>query len=290
MSTDIPYPFAPGEWLPPLSRVFHYVNTLRDECLKDSPYPKHEPHSLDPRRKYPKVITDFKDLVENDPGLKELSKKMFDEIPRFDTDQSKFYNVRSFDEALIIFDAILFQSPSVMTLDSGISGITVPFNAVLNWPANTPSGNEFFLNKEVNEKIKNIVNQWGAFLQSPASREYLNADSNNGWFSPAYVAKMKQYAQWDGPIEDLYVCDPNRDYWGFGSWDAFFIRRFRPGLRPVREDDEPDIYIVSPCEAGPQVEEGKQYPKDVRKQVQARDTFWLKGQPYSIFDMLNYDA
>ncbi|KAB8206980.1 Phophatidylserine decarboxylase [Aspergillus parasiticus SU-1] len=290
MSTDIPYPFAPGEWLPPLSRVFHYVNTLRDECLKDSPYPKHEPHSLDPRRKYPKVITDFKDLVENDPGLKELSKKMFDEIPRFDTDQSKFYNVRSFDEALIIFDAILFQSPSVMTLNSGISGITVPFNAVLNWPANTPSGNEFFLNKEVNEKIKNIVNQWGAFLQSPASREYLNTDSNNGWFSPAYVAKMKQYAQWDGPIEDLYVCDPNRDYWGFGSWDAFFIRRFRPGLRPVREDDEPDIYIVSPCEAGPQVEEGKQYPKDVRKKVQARDTFWLKGQPYSIFDMLNYDG
>ncbi|KAE8349425.1 Phophatidylserine decarboxylase-domain-containing protein [Aspergillus coremiiformis] len=292
MSTEKPYPFAPGEWLPPLSRVFNYVNTLRDEALNGSPYSKDQPHSLDPKVKYPKVITDFRDLVKSDPGLEELSKKMFEEIPRFENDPTKFYNVRSFDEALMIFNIILFQSPSVMTLNSGLSGITVPFNAVLNWPANTPSGNEFFLNEGVNEKIKDIVNQWGAFLQSPASRAHLNTSDNGGWFSPAYVKRMKDYAQWDGPIEELYVCDPTIDYWGFASWDAFFVRRFRPGRRPVQDKDEPGIYIVSPCEAGPQVEEGKQYPEDVRTKgnVQARDTFWLKGQPYSIFDMLNYDG
>ncbi|KAF7585879.1 hypothetical protein BBP40_009939 [Aspergillus hancockii] len=290
MSTEQPYPFAPGEWLPPLSKVFQWVNKMRDNAIKGSPTPIDEPHHLNPEAPYPTVITDFKKLVENDPGLKKLSQKMFEEIPRFENDPTKFYNVKNFDEALMVFNVILFTPPAVMSVSSSMSAITVPFNAVLNWPANTPSGNEFFLNKEVNEKLKAIINQWGDFLRSPESTAHLNSDPVKGWLSDQYITKMKEYAQWDGPIGDLWICNPKEDHWGWNSWDAFFVRQFQPQNRQVAPADEADNIIINPCEAGPQVEEGKEYPKNVRKKVQARDTFWLKGQPYSIFDMLNYDG
>ncbi|KAB8072742.1 Phophatidylserine decarboxylase-domain-containing protein [Aspergillus leporis] len=289
MSTEQPYPFAPGEWLPPLSKVFQWVNSVRDEAVKDSPIPIDEPHHLNPEAPYPTVITDFKDLVENDAGLKKLSKKMFNEIPRFENDPTKFYNVKNFDEALMVFNKIMFTPPLVMSISSSMSAITVPFNAVLNWPANTPSGNEFFLNKDVNEKLRAIISQWGDFLRSPASTAHLN-DQPDGWLSDEYVKKMKEYAQWKGDIKDLWICDTTQPHWGWNSWDAFFVRQFQPQNRQVAPDDEPNNIIVNPCEAGPQVEEGKTYPRDVRTKVQARDTFWLKSQPYSIFDMLNYDG
>lgn len=44
---------------------------------------------------------------------------------------------------------------------------------------------------------------------------------------------------------------------------------------------DPTAVIASPCESGT-------YWRSMA--VQARDTFWLKGQPYSLPEMLDYDA
>jgi hypothetical protein len=43
-------------------------------------------------------------------------------------------------------------------------------------------------------------------------------------------------------FEDIFECDKEDLNLGFTSWNAFFTRRFRPGIRPV---DDPDDMLDS---------------------------------------------
>ena len=66
---------------------------------------------------------------------------------------------------------------------------------------------------------------------------------------------------------------------GFASWDDFFTRRFCPGVRPVTAPND-DSVIANACESAP-----LQVVRGVRRQ----DAFWLKGQPYSLDNLLDFD-
>ncbi|KAK1143586.1 hypothetical protein N8T08_006196 [Aspergillus melleus] len=260
-----------GDWLPSPEEVCRWLRGLIKQAEND-------PKELDP------VIKDFQSLVRDDPALKALAIKMFKEIPRVEGDVT--YDVKDFDQTLKVFNEILTSAPYVRATGAGLSAITVPFNAVLNWPANTTSGYVFFLNKHVNEKLKKIVDRWGDFLKyDPKSTEFINhkADCNKNWFSTNYQNIMKDYAQWphDSPIEGLYKCDPKYPTWGFPSWDKFFTREFCTGVRDVSQEDQDANVIVNACEAGKQ---------GVVERVKDRDTFWLKSQPYSIIDMMDSDS
>jgi phosphatidylserine decarboxylase len=76
----------------------------------------------------------------------------------------------------------------------------------------------------------------------------------------------------------IFECDPTEEYFGYKSLDDYFTRRFRPGMRPVAEPHD-DKVITSACEA---------VPYALRENVQERNTFWIKGEPYSLQHML-YD-
>jgi phosphatidylserine decarboxylase len=267
-------PFPPGDWLPSHEETLKWLKELLEEA-ECNPKP------------FDRVITDFKALVDEDPALKILSEKMFQEIPIVEGDVT--YEAKSFDDALKLCNEILTLAPKVRTSGAGISSITVPFNAVFNWPAATTSGYVFFLNKHVNGKLKNIINKWGEFLKTQESTTYLASNIPPGdkerkkyWFSEEYQKRMKEYAQWTGDINALYKCDPKSKTWGFNSWDCFFTRTFCDGVRGLSKGDRDDPkLIVNPCEAGFQAK---------REKVHDRATFWLKDQPYSILDMLNFDS
>lgn len=47
-----------------------------------------------------------------------------------------------------------------------------------------------------------------------------------------------------------YICDPGAQYYGYISWDDFFIGEFRPGARPIEQPDD-DRFIINACESGP---------------------------------------
>jgi phosphatidylserine decarboxylase len=68
-------------------------------------------------------------------------------------------------------------------------------------------------------------------------------------------------------------------YYGFKSWDDFFIREFKDGIRPVASPND-DSIIVNACESA---------PFKVARNVKKRDTFWIKSQPYSLEHMLAND-
>jgi phosphatidylserine decarboxylase len=146
----------------------------------------------------------------------------------------------------------------------------------------TPAGVFAFLRSDVNECFKNMLDEYKIYLESAASQAVLNTGAE-GWFSEQALSVMGSVAsQGYGPItfDQAYVCNPSLPAYGFGSWDQFFIRTFRDGVRPVASPTDSNV-IVSACESGPYA---------LETNVQKRDRFWIKGQPYSLLDMLNFDG
>ncbi|KAG0633777.1 Phophatidylserine decarboxylase-domain-containing protein [Tuber brumale] len=119
----------------------------------------------------------------------------------------------------------------------------------------------------------NAIINWPMGTPSGAAA-FLNEKVN------AQVGKMlKEWAKFLGSPESRY-CQPSEPHRGFKSWDDFFTREFRDGARPIGAPDD-DRFIANACESA---------PYNLQKNVQERDLFWTKGQPYSIKHMLAGDS
>jgi phosphatidylserine decarboxylase len=155
---------------------------------------------------------------------------------------------------------------------------------VISQAMNTGGGFTAFLATELNKQFKKMFDDWAVFLASPDSRHVLNSEQG-GWFSQLAITDMTK--DFDGlSFDEIFVCEPAAKYKGFTSWDNFFNRTFRgtgePNeVRPTQFKDRNDI-INGACES-------TLYRK-VATNVSARDTFWLKGEPYSLMHMLNNDS
>lgn len=145
----------------------------------------------------------------------------------------------------------------------------------------TPSGFAAFLDPDINAAIKDILNAWGKYLQSPESVNVLD-DSESGWFGEDGLNDLTAVANQPGTgyqFDEMFVCSPGKRFHGFRSWDDFFTRRFREGIRPVASPKNGNV-IVNACESQPYA---------VARGIKERDMFWVKGQPYSVVDMLGHD-
>lgn len=80
-------------------------------------------------------------------------------------------------------------------------------------------------------------------------------------------------------FDELFICDPSKDHYGYKSWDDFFTRQIKDDKRPVAAPED-DYVIANSCESK---------PYKVARGIAARDSFWIKGQPYSLKDMLSQD-
>lgn len=159
---------------------------------------------------------------------------------------------------------------------------------------NTEAGYNFFSNQLVNQQLKKVLNYWATTFLNTEKSTYVFTQSSSsgvtgypyvGWLTPdAQVELLNIVNSATGAVnkptsfEDVFVSDPAKPNYGFGSWDEFFVREFREGVRPVEEPDNASI-IVNACESA---------PLRVQTDVKLSDKFWLKGQPYSLLDMLNY--
>ncbi|TCD64698.1 hypothetical protein EIP91_003772 [Steccherinum ochraceum] len=207
-----------------------------------------------------RVIQEFRDLIEQEDDVYGGFTQMFDEAP----DPGP---VDNYEKMLAIFDIIMGQAP----VFRNHSMVAVPICAVLAGPMGTPAGFRMFSDARVNAVIRKMLDTWFKFLSSPHSRYVLNA-SPMGWFGPAALAAMPHF-------QKTFVCDPSSPYYGFKSWEDFFVRRLRPGARPVHSPTD-DTVINNACEAT---------PFRVQYDVSETDHLTLKGHPYSILRMLNDD-
>ncbi len=207
-------------------------------------------------------VAAFRDLIESDPVVGMLVHRMVEQQP--ENREYHARHIRDVDHLLALVDAAMDLAP-----EYGEENVTLPMGALFDWSMGTPAGLAAFRDDRINAAIKAILQDWCQFLNSPDSL-YVLHDGPNGWKSEKAVADVGM---------DQFEHDPDDEHWGFTSWNDFFVRRFRPGQRPVAAPND-DSVVVAACESTPYA---------LRSDVQRRDRFWLKGQPYSLHEMLAGD-
>ncbi|HKD05727.1 MAG TPA: phosphatidylserine decarboxylase family protein [Bryobacteraceae bacterium] len=217
------------------------------------------------------VVQEFQDLIERDPVLFMYFSQMFAQQPRFaPPDRSGDVKIKDYHQMLRVINHVLTTAPEFN--DTEMVGF--PINAILDFPMITPAGQAAFTNPAVNAMFKKILKVWTDFLNSPNSLYVLN-DTPTGWLSEAAQKAIHL---------DEFVHDSSAPFYGFKSWNDFFIRQFKAGMRPVKAgmrpvggEEDPKV-IVSACESAPFA---------ISTGVKQTDTFWIKSQPYSLKQMLD---
>ncbi|MEJ5944010.1 phosphatidylserine decarboxylase family protein [Pseudokineococcus basanitobsidens] len=202
------------------------------------------------------------DLVRSEPVVGMLVHRMLEQRP--ETREYHSRHIRDVDHLLALMNGVLELAP-----EYGEENVTLPMGALLDWAMGTPAGFAAFRDPRVNAALKGVLREWCEFLDSPGSLYVLN-DGPAGWKGEKAVADVGM---------DQFQHDPDDEHWGFSSWNDFFVRRFREGERPVAAPED-DAVVVSACESTPFA---------LRTDVQRREPFWLKGQPYSLHEMLDGD-
>ncbi len=210
------------------------------------------------------VIEHFRRMIENDPEMYMYFTQMFEQqLPFSPPPGSGDVKLRNYHQMLMLINHVLTSAPEFNTTEM----VGCPINAILDFPMITRAGLAAFLSPKVNAMLKKVLKVWTEYLDSPASRSVLNT-SDNGWLCPSALKTLQM---------DEFIHDPNAPYFGFRSWNDFFIRQFKPGARPIAEPDNNKV-IVSACESTPFA---------ISTHVKEHDRFWMKSQPYSLKHMLD---
>ena len=215
------------------------------------------------------AVEDLKTLIETDAKAYMYFVQMFDQMAaKRKTSPSGMPQVRDYQHMLQLFNVIMTHAPEFD--ETGLVGF--PFNAILDWSMDTVGGWAGFLDEEINACLRAMLNEWAIFLQSPASTATLNDDPKRGWFGADARKAMPRFV-------DEFRCDPKLPHYGFKSWDDFFTREFRDGVRPVAEPNN-DAVVVNACESA---------PYRLARNVKLRDKYWIKAQPYALQFMMDND-
>ncbi|KAI1327936.1 Phophatidylserine decarboxylase-domain-containing protein [Xylariaceae sp. FL0255] len=263
-----------GAWLPADHRIQH---DWMEKQIKH--VDKHGSKELIP------VLQEFKEFIEGNPRIYMLFNQMWDEVPQkkpYMNDPTGKKQIRDYRHMLAMLNHIFTKAPQWSDAAFGVGMVGVPMVSIFDYVMATPSGFTAFLDPEVNKMLKKVLNEWGKFLKSPESAEVLG-NNKEGWFSAHGRKDLMEVA--NAPLktshnfEDMYVCDPKAKHFGYTSWDDFFTRQLRDGVRPVASPDDDNV-IANACESK---------PYNVERKAKLRDRFWIKGQPYSVLDMLAHD-
>jgi phosphatidylserine decarboxylase len=268
-----------------VSKAVNYYRTLSnaayrkamDEWLADL-----IKEAADHPRPFHRTIKNFQNFIETNADIYVLFAEMFiSRDPRRNhylsktvrlfqrTHQVDRPKVQNYQHMLELLNVILTKAPEYRKTDL-IK--TLPILSLLGQLAQTQAGAAVFINKRVNEQIGLVLDAWGQFLSSSESCSVLNTNPRTGWFGEDAMKAMPDF-------DRHFVCDPKAPHYGFRSWDDFFTRQLKPGVRPIASPDD-DSIIVNACESA---------PYNLSYNVKRVDIFWIKGRPYSLQHMLAND-
>ncbi|KAJ7704980.1 phosphatidylserine decarboxylase [Mycena rosella] len=228
------------------------------------------------------AVANFAKAMNADAGS---DPKMIDQFNQIFLQVAPQNRIKDFDSLLHALDIILVQPPGFIIPrdhDGNPIGqpIGVPILIILDLLSNTAAAYDLFRRPAFNVAMKRLLNSWGAYLQTADSTKTLT-NLPGGWFSDFGLATLENMR---GEFNATYVCPkPDQVDRGFASWDDFFTREIREDARPIPSSRDPAIdagIIVSACEST---------VLRIDRNVQLHDQFWLKGQKYSLYDMLNRD-
>lgn len=143
-----------------------------------------------------------------------------------------------------------------------------PMSSLFVYMMMTPAGEAAFRIAEFNAGLRAVLKEWCDFLDSERSLYVLN-EGPDGWLS--------QSAFWYNKLYEFEIPDRAAPHWGWQSFNDYFHRQIRPEWRPVASPDDPKV-IVSANDGG---------VYNIASNAKPTDQFWLKGQPYSLVNMLD---
>ncbi len=198
-------------------------------------------------------------LIERDGVVRMYVTQMIDQVP------AKYKQIDDVAELLASLDWITRSAPLYNRDPSKQNSF--PVSTLFTYMMMTPAGEAAFRYAAWNDAIRSVLKEWCAFLDSSASLYVIN-EGEFGWLSqPAYEQNK---------LVEFVIPDRAAPHWGFESFNAYFHRQIKPELRPISGPNDPRV-IVSPND-GTVV--------TWQRDVQASARFWLKGQPFSLHDML----
>jgi phosphatidylserine decarboxylase len=234
-----------GGWLPTNEKLIESFHAALTTRLKSAPASNPEVEKL--RR-----------LIKNDPILR-MDFTMAIEQAQEEKHELGYSDIDGLMDAI---NRVMTMSPSFDHSEL----VGCPINALLDWLMCVPAGYAVFRDPALNAQFKRVLQSWNVFLNSAASCTYLNTNAPKGWFCPDALSTIHM---------DEFQYDQSKQYWGFKSWNDFFIRKFKPGVRPVADPHNSKV-ITSGCESTPYA---------IEQHVKLTDTFWIKSQPYSLLDI-----
>lgn len=134
----------------------------------------------------------------------------------------------------------------------------------------TPAGEAAFRLEGFNDALRTILKEWCRFLDSPESASVLN-EGPSGWLSEPAYQEFK--------LDEFSIPDRSKPHWGWKSYNDFFHREIKLSARPISSPKNPKV-IVSANDG---------IVSTIARGVKRSDEFWVKGQPYSLVNMLNGD-
>ena len=173
--------------------------------------------------------------------------------------------VSSVEELLESLNQIITTAPRYNPDPGKINAF--PMSTLFTYMMMTPAGEALFRITEFNNALSRILKEWCAYLNNPESTSVLN-ESADGWLS--------QSAFWYNKLYE-FEYDKSRPHWGWNSYNDFFHRQIKPASRPIADPQNPKVIVSA--------NDGTVYNIEERAQPTAQ--FWLKGQPYSLVNMLN---
>lgn len=200
------------------------------------------------------------DLISENGIVRMYVTQMINEVP------SAQRKIKSTEQLLEALNYIIQRAPEYNSDPAKRN--TFPLSALFVYMMFTPSGEAAFRLSEFNDAIRNILQAWCNYLDSPASCNVLNT-GKTGWLSPsAYILNQ---------LNEFIIPDKNAPHWGFKSYNAYFHRDINPQYRPIAAPDNRKIIVSA--------NDGTVY--NLSRKVKLSDTFWIKSQPYSLVNMLD---
>ncbi|MFD9904848.1 phophatidylserine decarboxylase associated domain-containing protein [Streptomyces sp. NPDC059063] len=206
-------------------------------------------------------VTQLEQLLDQDGIVRMYVTQMIDQVG------SAHQNVQDIPDLLDHLDHIVTYAPRYGP--PGTERNFFPLSALFVYMMMTPAGEAVFRNTAFNDALRAVLKDWCTYLDSGDSLSVVNKE--DGWLSPAAVDELT--------LDDFVIPDPADAHGGFLSFNDFFHREVKSSARPI--DGTTDAKCIVSANDGRVVK--------YASQVQRSDTFWLKGQPYSLFNMLNGD-
>jgi len=194
------------EWLPSLEHLKVWFDEMVNKLKVDPPA-------------FNSVVADFENFARRNADIYEQLNEMID--------QAIDPKPKDVDQMFQLFNLAIYFAP----VYNGERLVGRPVNAIIATCMQTPAGRAVFNDKEVNKHIKKMFDVWVVCLTSKMSRPVLN--QKDGWLGPDSLQKLRIPRHDDkdpehptNPLEftAAYACNTNDEYYGFKSWDDFFVR------------------------------------------------------------------